>query len=670
MSDHITNPAYSPEALLDQWLDALNDPARFAPHDAPGEIGELAATARRYHDVLGMANGAAVWHIAQERNEMMPDQALTHTEVVRGRRTVAAQAPAGRRGSIAWLSNRIASAMLVGLLILLTGGLARQFGPPAGVEGLLDSFGLVAPGDETPGSRDFSCAMPGYRPIVEGDGDAQALASLGITRAPIRVSDGQITIPTSFGETVTLPGSWTSMGGPMWADIGASGGSVTIRNIETGEEWTFPGTNPFFPGVYSAPYLLVPASSDKRDWRIIDTTTGEERLVSEIRGEPFQAQLEISLIDDHSQPPVAGSTSTWLFSSFSTPTTISGPNLLILPPSLAKARFLPDTVDATYFHELAYSSATQRFAYATGDGMGRSIVVVDPQAGDQMVIQDERFTGQALPLMFSDDGTTLIVDQRGALFSVSLRGEPIVTLVYEGEKFVPVAHNARSMNVVVMFEDRHVAIVNARSGEATNQHDVTVPEYPYAPDDPMLRMSFEMEVLDLFDTATSTVRFIDLISGTVSTVTPVLDHEVDEINAPLQPEFQLIVDYPFATWPGSYAYVDAQGALHAVSITTDDEILSILPPDDFSVESNQVVQLLVTPGGRCAVMNIANGAGVSVHSAGETSERVTSWIAPLEPGAQWTRLDVAITGWRVVYEVPMVEMSPETGIASPVATPS
>jgi hypothetical protein len=271
--------------------------------------------------------------------------------------------------------------------------------------------------------------------------------------------------------------------------------------------------------------------------------------------------------------------------------------------------------------------------------------------------------------MFSDDGSSLVVDQPGALFSVSLAGEPAVTLVYQGEKFVPVAHNAGSMNVVVMFEDRHIAMIDVRSGEATDLPHVIVPEYEYGPDDPMFRMSSETQVLDLFDDDTGTIRFINLVTGSVSSDIAVLNPETDVINAPIQPEFEMVVQYPFVTWIRGYAFLDEDETLHAVSAHSDKELLSIPPPDDFNVASNQAVNLLVPPGGRCVVLNVVQGAGVAVIRNGVTSDRVTTWVAPLEPGAQWTRLDSALVGWWEVSEAPMPGMLPGPDIASPVATP-
>jgi hypothetical protein len=669
MPDHHANPsASSPESLLDDWLDAINDPARLTLPEAPEEIVELAAIAERYHDVLGMTHGITASHAVQERNGSMPQPARIDTDVAGLGRTVAARNVDHRRRSWARLSSSLTNAVLIGLLIMLAGGMVLQYGPPAGFGGLFDTSRLMAPGSPTPGSGALSCAAPGYRPIIEGEGSAETLETLGITDAPIVIDDGHVTIPTSSGETVTLPRTWTPVGGPLWADMETTDDGTTIRNIETGEDWTSPDSDPFFPGFYHAPYLFVPATSDRRDWRIIDTVTGEERLVSEIRGEPFPDRVEISSMSDPEHPPAAGSTSVWLFSSFSAPA-VPGPNALVLPASLADAAFMPDTVDATYFHELAYSPATQQIAFATGDGLTRSIVVVDPQSGARIVVQDERFTGEALPLMFSDDGSSLVVDQPGTLFSVSLAGEPEVKLVYQGEKFVPVAHNARSMNVVVMFEDRHIAMIDAQSGEATDLPLVIVPENEYWPEDPKFRMSTGTQVLDLFDDDTGTVRFINLVTGSVSPDIAVLNPGTDFINAPIQPEFEMVVQYPLVTWAGGYAFLDEHETLHAVSAHSDKELLSIPPPDDFSVASNQAVNLLVPPGGRCVVLNVVQGAGVAVIRNGVTSDRVTTWVAPLEPGAQWTRLESALVGWWEVSEAPMPGMLPGPDIASPVATP-
>ncbi len=425
--------------------------------------------------------------------------------------------------------------------------------------------------------------------------------------------------------------------------------------------------------------MLVPNSAAKTDRRIIDTTTGSERMVSEIRGQLFPVQVEISSIgtdpDQRTTPAALADTSVWLFSTFSTPEAGGeppelGPNALVLPQTIADAAFLPDTVDATYFHETVYSTATQQLAFATGTGTDRSIVVIEPKSGARIVVQDERFTDQALPLTFSDDGSSLVVDQSNAIFAVTLTDDPSVTLVHQADKaFVPIAHDPDSMRVLIMFRDRQAAIVDTASGTTTHLPGVTVPALEYGPSDPLFRSSSNTQLYEVFDDETSTVRFIDLATGSVSAKTAILNPEADFVDAPLQPEFQYVIQYPHVAWASSHAFLDENGALHAVS-TTDEDSFSILPPDGFRVESNQVVDLLVSPGEGCVIMNLREPPGVTVVRNGEQIDRATTWVAPLEPGATWTRLDFGLVGWREVYEAPAMEMLPAVDIASPVATPA
>jgi len=671
---HIPPRVTRQEEMLDQWLDALNDPARHAP-PAPPEIIALAGTARRYRDVLGMPTG---WIAPQPGTSK--DGSMTHS--LPSTASSVPPNPFVRPGShpvrMGSLARGLAGALAMILLIVLaTGPNIRQYGWPGGPGGPLDNIGLFAPSTLTPGDAPLSCASPGYRPVVEGKSDSDALAAIGITEAPIQIDGDEIRIPTSTGEIVVLPTTWTQVGGPMWADTTPNNGNTIIRNIETEEEWTFPATDHFFPGIFSGPYLLVPASADKTDWRIVDTTTGSERLISDIRGEPFPVQVEISSIGtDPDQRTAPADTSVWLFSTFAGPEAEGqppqelGPNALVLPRTLTDAAFIPDTVDATYFHETVYSPATQQLAFATGAGTDRSIVIIELESGARIVVQDERLSDQALPLTFSDDGSTLVVDQSNAIFSMSLTDDPSVTLVHQADKaFVPIAHDPGSMRVLIMFRDRGTAIVDTASGTTANVPGVTVPALEYGPSDPLFRSSSNTQLYEVFDGETSTVRFIDLATGSVSAETAVLNPEADFADAPLQLEFQYVVDYPHVTWAGSHAFLDENGALRAISASEEDSF-SIPPPDDFSVGTNQVVDLLVSPGQRCVMLNLREASNVTIVRNGEQINSATTWVAPLEPGARWTRLDFGLVGWREVYEAPAMEMVPAVDIASPVATPA
>ncbi len=673
MFDHRVPPESARQAeLLDGWLDALNEPTRQVPPPAPCEITALAGVARRYHDALGMTAGGSA-----PRPTTTWEGSMTHfrsTTAFPGVPYVTPPSAAGlpaRR--LAALTRGLAGTLVMILLIVLVSGpIVRQYGWPGGSGGLLDRIGLFAPGSLTPGEAPLSCKSPGYRPVVEGESNPVTLAAIGIFEAPIQIDGDQIHIPTSSGEVVTLPDTWTMLDGPLWADTAITNGETIARNIETGWEWTFPAASSFYPGVYEDPYLLVPTSTAQNDWRIIDTTTGAERLLSDIRGESFPAQVDISRIGtDPDQPSAPVDTSVWLFSTFSPPEAggeppALGPNALVLPTSLSDAAFIPETVDATYFHETVYSTTTQRLAFATGAGTDRAIVVIEPKSGNRIVVQDERFSDQVLPLMFSDDGATLIVDQSNAIFSVSLNDDASVALVHEADRaFVPIAHDPGTMKVLVMFQDRQPAIVDAVSGTTTNVPGVTIPTSEYGSS----RLSFATRLYEMFDDETSTIRFIDLATGSVSAATAVLNPEEDYADAPLQPEFQFVIPYPYVSWAGSHAFLDEGGALQVVS-ASDEDSFSIPRPDNFTVGANQVVDLLVSPGEGCVVLSIRDASGVTIIRNGERIENTVTWVAPLEPNATWTRLDVALVGWREIYEPPATSLDPGSNVASPVATPS
>lgn len=677
MFDHRAPPESARrEVLLDEWLDGLNEPGDHAPPPAPSEIAALAAVAGRYHDALGMAAGET-----NGRPKTTREGSMTHfpfSTAFPGKRGATPSPATGNHPArIASLTRGLAGALVMILLIVLAAGpILREYGWPGG---LADRFSLLAPEEES-----LACASPGFRPLIEGEGTAESLAALaaltaiGFTEAPIQIGGGEVSIPTSTGEIVTLPTTSTSLGGPIWANTIVQNGRTVVRNIETGKEWTVPTSGLLTSGGYEAPYLFLPTSSAQNDWRIIDTTTGAERLVSDIRGEPFPVQVDLSPIGyDWDQRPAPSGTAVWLFSSYSEPVAGGeppelGPNALVLPPSLAEAEFLPDTVDATYFHETVYSTATQRLAFATGAGTDRAIVVIEPGSGARIVVRDERFTDQALPLTFSADGSSLIVDQSNAIFLVSLDGEPSVMLVHEAERaFVPIAHDPASMRVLIMFRDRTTAIVDAASGTTTNVPGITVPESPpaYGTFDPLFRMSSNTRLFEMYDDETSTIRFIDLATGAVSAATAVLNPAADVTDEPTQPEFQYVIPYPHVARGDFHAFLDERGALRVVSATSD-ESFSLPAPDDFAVGANQVVDLLISPNDGCVILNLRDASGSIIIRDGERIDgATTSWVAPLEPDAAWTRLDIALVGWREVYQPPAGARRASPDIASPVATP-
>ncbi len=665
---HIPPQRTGEEEMLDRWLDAFNDSTRLAP-PAPTEISAIAATARRYHNVLALPANVIPSRSDPIKDGSMPP--LTPSTAFLGKpHTVPLLQTGNHVGRRRSLAGGLAGALAMILLIVLAAGpLVREYGWP---NGLQYRISLLAPEEDS-----LTCASPGYRPVVEGESNTGSLAAIGITEEPIQIVGDEIHIPTSSGDVVTLPTTWTEVGGPIWADTAIANGEIIVRNIETDEEWTVPTSGRFFPGVYEDPYLLMPTSTAQNDWRIIDTMTGEERLLSDIRGEPFPAQVDISPIGhEWDQRSAPAAPAIWLFSSYSPPDAGGeppdlGPNALVLPSSLADAAFLPETVDATYFHETVYSTATQRLAFATGAGTDRAIVVIDPESGARIVVQDERFTDQTLPLTFSDDGSTLIVDQSNAIFSVSLTGDPSVTLVHEADRaFVPIAHDRASMRVLIMFRDRGAAIVDTASGTTTNVPGITIPESPpaYGTFDPLFRMSSNTRIFEMYDDETSTVRFIDLATGSVFAETVVLNPEEDYTDAPIQPQFQYVIPYPYVSWAGSHAFLDEGGALRVVS-ANDEDSFSIPPPDDFSVDTNQVVDLLVSPGERCVVLTVRQASDVTIIRNGEQIDSTVTWVAPLEPDATWIRLDVALVGWREVYEPPATNLDPVSDIASPAATP-
>jgi hypothetical protein len=468
----------------------------------------------------------------------------------------------------------------------------------------------------------------------------------------------------------------------MWSSetTADASGDATIRNVDTGEEWTFTDPGTWFPGLYLPPFLVVTANGDATDFRIIDTETGEEALVSEMRGGPFSAPMRISQIAAEytsrsfpSLPPTVLLFSADEAATYPDEGTIvpddaaahQSPNALYLPRDLDDAGFLSDHIQARYVGETAYSVAANRLAYLTAVDGAPAIVVMEPGTDRRIVIDGPDITVDTLPLMFSENGSSLVVSRPDAILAFDLSSDasadPSVSVA--GDRFMPIAHNAGAMRVLVEYPDGHLAFVDASTGEVTDFPDVTVPPPEYVSTEPG-RLSFANDVYPLFDDAAGTVRFVDLVNGTISPETPVLNPEKDSISAAFQPEFSYSVRYPHASWPGGYAWLDAAGALQVASTSPGGASWSAPAPEGFALEDNEVVRLFTNPDATCLVLEIATEHDLSA-GGDARSDRIATWIMPLAPGSTWTPIDTHVTAW-----FPMFEEEPATLPAQDFATPA
>lgn len=604
-----------------------------------------------------------------------------------------ALSPAPSRRPTGWMnrfSQGLATVVVFGLLIAMVGGaFYRQNGFFGGNDAPGNVAGVAASPEATPAdAAALSCGSPGYRAVVEGEVDADELASIGETETPLNIDGAHINVPTANGEVVTLASTWTYLGGPIWWNQAQanSDGKATIRNVDTNEEWYFSASELYFPGRYDAPFVIIPANPDATDFRIINTENGHERLVSDIRGKQFSTTSQIERIDGEMlESSGRMETSAWLFS----PIYVRGPerdgdppnpaeisvdfdgNVLLLPASLEDASFLEDTVDATYFYDTAYSEHTRQFAYATGESDERMIVVIDPDTGARAEIRDDRFTSEALPLMFSSEGSTLVVDQPTAIFSISLADEPIVTQTYvSDDRFVPIVHNPKTANVLLMYEDQHIEILNSSTGEINAMPNMSIPEDRYPPDQPLSRSSFGTAVYDVKD-EDGNVHIINLESGGLTAPTTILDQRGDWVNQTFPVVFAHSALPLYAVWSERYAFMDRELMLHVQSMSTNGDAWGIPPPANFELAADHVVQLRVNPDETCLVLKVTEAVNSTVFSAeSQAPASEATWIAPIEPDAEWTKLDTRLTGW---VEIPGDSEATETlsaqDFATPLATP-
>ncbi|HYH12600.1 MAG TPA: hypothetical protein VD789_09630, partial [Thermomicrobiales bacterium] len=191
MPDHTASPHVSPEERLDRWLDALNEPGRVTPPAPPDEIEEIAAIALEYRRVLGATSPIATDRtVKPERNGAMSRPIPLASPNGTWTRIERRERPTGWMDRI---SQGLATAMVVALLIALVGGVyLRAFGLPTGSGDPTRAPGLAASPEATSDGT-LSCGAPGYRPVLQGEGDQGTLAGIDLGSAPIVIGEDEIT---------------------------------------------------------------------------------------------------------------------------------------------------------------------------------------------------------------------------------------------------------------------------------------------------------------------------------------------------------------------------------------------------------------------------------------------------------------------------------------------
>jgi hypothetical protein len=682
MGNRNSSHSPTPEELLDSWLDALNEQGGVPP-EPPEGIAGLASIARRYDHALGMKGTGRTIADHHERNGSMTPQFLIDAVPVAIPRQHPTRPTRSQPSPRASFSGVFTTAtMIVLMLALAGGGFIYQIAINGGDDRSPDRIALMAPATATPETGSLACESPGYVPIVEGDMNEETLASIGINETPLHVDGDTFHIPTSSGEVADLPSNWVPIvpGTSLWSDVHAQERSEesTVLDVETGNEWTFSDPGSFTPPPFEDPYLVLAETYEKKDWRIVDTVTGEERLVSDVRGAPFEHQMNVTMVTLDWYEEGESDTRIWIFMpNYDAPENVNeayktlGPNVLVMGDSLDDASFLPVTVDSRNSLDSVYSASTGQLAYPINADNGRDIVIVNMETGKEMVIRDERFTEEALPLMYLKDGSALIVDQPGTLFSVSLAGDAQeITVLHEGDGVVPIAVNRETSTIVVKYLDQHIAMVNGVTSEVIDMPEVTERQiYPFEVHTP-LRGSSDLRIATLFDEEAGMARVINLLTGHVSEPVSVLNPSEDMIQTALVPGFGTFEEFPYTEWSDGYGYVDAEGVLHAISMD-DQELWTTPAPEDLEVGDDQLVQILVNPSENCLILNVAQAGNLDEITVDWEREpgRVTSWIAAMKPGASWTKLDISITGWWEMPEQSERLFLPAPDVGTPVASP-
>jgi hypothetical protein len=648
----------APEELLDQWLDALNEPGAATP-PAPDAIADLTGVALEYRRALA-PNGMTA--VSPERNGRMHHARMLASPNGTSWRIVTR--PERKRAG--W-SNWLATAAMIALLVGLVGGAAvRTWGLPGGDDpGHL--AGVAASPGATPAAGTLSCASPGYLPAVSGDLDPADLALLGGPDRVIRSTDTGVFVPLPDGETRELPpGSDILPDSDLALAIHADN-SATITRISTGQTWEYPSVEPRqgdrrWDFSTNGRYVIGPVDDSRTDWLITDTLTGKSRTTADILGRPFDGSLDPLLWSSSDDDGVLVlSFARLVFSNAAPPA--GGADLsgyLVIPASLDDAWYSDQWRDSYLVSPEGTSFIAGQVVRDTKTGgridsgkdnltfYGELIGYRDESTlltylGDTVNTVDIH-TGVATPIFTADgdivfaawdeDAGTLVLSLRGAGASAHLRA---LLLDLASGRATPLpnldGYELSAFNSPgVVLGDRY-DLGTPGSGEGSTNTQVLV-------------STATGEII-----ARNTGRTIDPTTWPYQEVA-ISDRHVAEFDVE-RADFRITDLASGQSW--TMAVPDAAGGASGPA--------AIDPADSFT-------RLSISPDEGCLVFSLYRETGVEGNNVQGTitTEHVGTWIASLEPDATWRRLPFELVDW---WGVPAddVRTLPAQDFATPAATP-
>lgn len=553
-----------------------------------------------------------------------------------------------RTGWMDRFSQGVATAVVFGLLIAMVGGaFIRQNGLWNGNDEPANIAGVAASPEATPADAALACGSPGYRPVVEGEVTTGDLALIGTTEEPIIESDEVIVVPLSGGGTREL-----SAGSMLDFEAGTGltvhdDHSVTLTRISDGTTWEFPTVQPAEHNLVevrdNGRYFIGPNNDQRTDWMIVDTKTGTVRTTSDILGGPFEGRLlpfDTSSSDDNSVLATGFVSAT--FESETPEPTRADPAFLVIPGSLEEAYFF-DTMTTS-------PSVSPDGAFvSTGEQ------ILDSETGEAVNPNGvgDFFLGKVVG--FTEDSRLITVVSNEVHSIEPVSGEEHVIFTADGEIWT-ILQDVSAGTLAIgagSTESLHWTFLNV-----ADQTSTPLPEL----DDYRLNgprpsgETYQVERLAVLvqqnGSNTFMVRALDMHTADVSSA--VSERFIPNVEDGMPQFFPISAEGDFAT------AISPDGKITLID-PSNDSLIEFDSPDARSIGQDANLRTSISPNGNCILLNELNE---------EYEITGTSWIAPIEPGAEWTKLDIQLTGW---VELPDDEQETETlpaqEFATPLATP-
>ncbi len=705
MFDPPTPPSSTPEELLDHWLDALNDPNRSSPPSPPEEVEGLTNIARHYRQTLGAthATQSAVAERNGSMNHALPRSPST-SDTWQTIRPPQPQHASGTRGWISWLTNGLATTVVIALLVALGGAMiVQQTGLPGGSDDPTALPGIASQPDTTPESGSLSCASPGYRPVIDGGVDEQSLAMIGGTQEPIVSGDDEVTVPLADGGERSVPkGSYVTFD-PGTVVTHFEDGSSMVTRLADGMTWDFPPVNledgytvmiagnggyhlvPTITG--NGRYYVAPTDDTGTNWYVLDTQTGERTTTAEILGEPFLEAFTSSSFGQWGGGQSSNDLSVMAIDFGSTAYTPNpeaeeasgaGPGALVIPGSLS---------DAYYLSQDSVGTVSPDGALLLLAGYNK---VIDAETGERFVgVVGDDFMGflSGRFVAFASDEPTILtfVDNEVRSLQPAIGGYEVV---FEADGPIHAVGYDRNANSLVVGSGEPGSTVDYR--ERTNSMEVI------GPDDLPASETWTWIDLDAGSTMplaelssyrlnrTSPAREVRHVSGVAdfihwenpdASMGQLGEPEIYSVRALDMRTGTVAADITNTLPPGDHRFgsfvpviveegivaVQTPSGSFLVRDTASDLRLIIPAPEKIDLSADPYLALSVSPNEQCLMLDVRDAQFNPVHN---------TFVAPIEFGASWTELDLRISQWvEIPDETDTTETLPAQEIASPAATP-